>query len=153
MSREDKGQGNAGRCRSTINACAAALGISTNTFDNKGQEFFDPVANLRLDQQWGFVGVSAALHDASGGYYSQVPGTLSPCAGQTTANSPVETCGHPGDKFCWAATAAFLVNNPFGMPGDTVAGQAVYSKRAASYAASPRPPSAVFRRRLNGPVA
>jgi Porin subfamily len=144
LSLEDNGQGNAGRGRSTINASAAALGVGTNTFDIKGQEFFDPVANLRLDQQWGFVGVSAALHDASGGYFSQVPGTLSPCAGQTTANSPVETCGHPGDKFGWAATAAFLVNNPFGMPGDAVAGQAVYSKGAAGYATAAWGPTAVF---------
>src|SRR5260370_15070842 len=131
LSLEDNGQGNSSRGRSTINASAAALGIGTNPFDNKGQEFFDPVANLRLDQQWGFVGVSAALHDASGGYYSQVPGTLSPCAGQTTANSPVETCGHPGDKFGWAATVGGLLNNPFGLQGDTIAAEAVYSKGAA----------------------
>src|SRR6266566_2251882 len=37
LSLEDNGQGNAGRGRSTINASAAALGVSTNTFDNKGQ--------------------------------------------------------------------------------------------------------------------
>ena len=29
----------------------------------------DIIANLRLDQAWGFVGISAALHDASGAYY------------------------------------------------------------------------------------
>jgi hypothetical protein len=146
---EDNGQGNSGRGRSTINASAAALGVGTNTFDIKGQEFFDPVVNLRLDQQWGFVGASAALHDASGGYNTQVPGTLGACAGQTTANSPVETCGHPGDKFGWAATAAFLVNSPFGLAGDTVAGQAVYSKGAAGYATSAWGPTAVFGSGLN----
>src|SRR6266478_8913122 len=59
LSLEDNGQGNAGRGRSTINASQAnALGIGTNTFDIKGQEFFDPVFNLRLDQAWGFVGAS-----------------------------------------------------------------------------------------------
>jgi Porin subfamily len=144
LSLEDNGQGNAGRGRSTINASAAALGIGTNTFDIKGQEFFDPVFNLRLDQAWGFVGASAALHDASGGYYSQNPATLGACAGQTTANSPVETCGHPGDKFGWAATVAALVNNPFGFAGDTIAGQAVYSKGAAGYATAAWGPTAVF---------
>ncbi len=45
LSLEDNGQGNSGRGRSTINASAAALGVGTNTFDNKGQEFFDPVGD------------------------------------------------------------------------------------------------------------
>ena len=137
LSLEDNGQGNAGRGRSTVNASAAAFSVGGNTFDNKGQEFFDPVANLRLDQQWGFVGVSGALHDASGGYYATGTQTL------------LEGNGHPGDKFGWAATAAFLVNNPFGLAGDTVAGQAVYSKGAAGYATSAWGPTAVFGSGLN----
>jgi hypothetical protein len=136
LSLEDNGQGNAGRGRSTIDASAPVLGVGTNTFDNKGAEFFDPVVNLRLDQAWGFVGVSAALHDASGGYY-----------GSTT--TPVEGNGHPGDKFGYAATAAFLINNPLGLPGDTIAGQAVYSKGAAGYATAAWGPTAVFGSGLN----
>src|SRR5262245_29988200 len=127
LSLEDNGQGNAGRGRSTINASAAALGVGTNTFDIKGQEFFDPVFNLRLDQAWGFVGASAALHDASGGYFSSA--AAGGCGGTATAAGQVlESCGHPGDKYGWAATVGFLVNNPFGLPGDAIAGQAVYSK-------------------------
>src|SRR6266478_5813745 len=133
LSLEDNGQGNSGRGRSTLNASAAALGVGTNTFDIKGQEFFDPVVNLRLDQAWGFVGASAALHDASGGYYSPL----------------TEGSGHPGDKFGWAVTAAALVNNPFGLPGDTIAGQAVYSKGAAGYATAAWGPTAVFGSGLN----
>src|SRR6266851_3788799 len=133
LSLEDNGQGNSGRGRSTVNASAPAFSIGGNTFDNKGQEFFDPVVNLRLDQQWGFVGASAALHDASGGYYSPL----------------TEGSGHPGDKFGWAVTAAALVNNPFGLPGDTIAGQAVYSKGAAGYATSAWGPTAVFGSGLN----
>src|SRR5712671_3480714 len=122
VSLEDNSQANSGRGRSTVNLSAANLAVGANTFDNKGVEFFDPVFNLRLDQAWGFVGVSVALHDASGGYY------------QTGAGTPLETNGHPGDKFGWAVTPAFLVNSPFGMTGDLVAGQVVYSKGAAGYA-------------------
>src|SRR5499427_8592465 len=150
LSLEDNGGGNAGRGRSTVNLSAANLGIGGNTFDNKGQEFFDPVFNLRLDQAWGFVGASAALHDASAGYYSSVTGptgALTACAGQAAATaliSPVETCGHPGNKFGWAATAAFLVNGPLGLVGDTIAGQAVYSKGAVGYATAAWGPTAVF---------
>ena len=150
VSLEDNGQGNSGRGRSTVNlgfagpntvgivggvpavVTPAPLTVGNNVFDNKGQEFFDPVFNLRLDQAWGFVGASAALHDASGGYYGATEGT-----------------GHPGDKFGWAATAAFLVNNPFGLAGDTVAGQAVYTKGAAGYATAAWGPTAVFGSGLN----
>src|SRR6266436_5500298 len=133
VSLEDNGGGNAGRGRSTINASAAALGISTNTFDNKGQEFFDPVANLRLDQQWGFVGVSAALHDASGGYYSPL----------------TEGSGHPGDKFGWAVQVGGLLNNPFGLQGDTIAAEVVYSKGAAGYATAAWGPTLIYGAGLN----
>jgi hypothetical protein len=139
LSLEDNGGGNSGRGRSTINASAAALNIGTNTFDIKGQEFFDPVVNVRLDQQWGFVGVSAALHDASGGYYGAGPAGVGVLEGN----------GHPGDKFGWAVTAAALLNNPLGLPGDTIAGQAVYSKGAAGYATAAWGPTAVFGSGMN----
>jgi hypothetical protein len=133
LSLEDNGQGNAGRGRSAVNLSqAGALGLGTNTFDNKGQQFFDPVANLRLDQQWGFVGVSAALHDASGGYYA-------------TGTQPlVEGNGHPGDKFGWAVQAGGLLNSPFGLQGDSIAAEAVYSKGAVGYATAAWGPTAVF---------
>ncbi len=145
LSLEDNGQGNAGRGRSTVNLSAPGGPI-----DIEGQKFFDPVANLRLDQQWGFVGVSGALHDASAGYYSQVPGTLGPCVGQTTPNSPVETCGHPADKFGWAVQVGGLLNNPFGLQGDTIAAEAVYSKGAAGYATAAWGPTQMFSGRTVG---
>ena len=37
---------------------------------NFGFRVPDVVANLRVDQAWGFAGISAALHDASGAYYA-----------------------------------------------------------------------------------
>jgi hypothetical protein len=131
FSLEDNGQAFGSRGRSTVNLSAPAFGtpvtVGTSTFgastlDNKGQEFFDPVINLRLDQAWGFVGASAALHDASGGYY------------QSGAGIPVEGNGHPGDKFGWAATLGFTLTNVFGLQGDSVAAQGVYSVGAAGYA-------------------
>jgi hypothetical protein len=125
LSLEDNGQGNAGRGRSTDN-------LTTGAIDIKGQEFFDPVFNLRLDQQWGFVGVSGALHDASAGYYSGPGGVL------------LEGNGHPGDKFGWAVQVGGLLNNPFGLQGDTIAAEAVYSKGAAGYATAAWGPTQVF---------
>src|SRR5262249_50444822 len=93
------------RGRSTVNLSPGNLAVGANTFDEKGLQFFDPVFNLRLDQTWGFVGVSAALHDASAGYYTSVlgpAGVLAPCPGGTGTTTTLETCGHPGDKFGWA---------------------------------------------------
>jgi len=55
----------------------------------------DIIANLRVDQQWGFAGVSAALHDASGAYYGS-PNTVG--------------SGHPADKFGWAVAAGGKIN-------------------------------------------
>ena len=52
---------------------AAAL-VNDNAFTiNNGATAFgfrvpDIIANLRVDQAWGFAGISAALHDASGAY-------------------------------------------------------------------------------------
>jgi hypothetical protein len=55
----------------------------------------DLIANLRVDQQWGFAGISAALHDASGGYYgANAAGNVAPFGG--VAN------GHPPDRYGWA---------------------------------------------------
>src|SRR5262249_23577993 len=79
----------------------------------------------------------AALHDASGGYYG--PGLQ-------------EGNGHPGDKFGWAVTPAFLINSPFGLTGDAIAGQAVYSKGAAGYAVATVASGAVFRSGFNAGI-
>jgi hypothetical protein len=139
VSLEDGGFGVGSRGRSTTNLALGAttttsagpLGVSTITYDNKGFQFFDPVVNLRLDQAWGFVGASGALHDASGGYYG------------TTATG-AEIFGHPSDKFGWAATLGFTLTNVFGLQGDTIAGQGVYSKGAAGYATPAFGPTAYF---------
>jgi hypothetical protein len=48
----------------------------------------DIVANLRVDQAWGFFGVSGVLHEATGAYF------LTP---------DVVDNGHPNDRWGWAA--------------------------------------------------
>jgi hypothetical protein len=72
----------------------------------------DIVLNARVDQQWGFAGVSAAMHDASGAYYT--PGGVTAAA----LNN-----GHPADKYGWAAAAGIKFNLPGGdMIGANVCG-------------------------------
>src|SRR5262245_18716903 len=66
----------------------------------------DLIANLRVDQQWGFAGISAALHDVSAAYY-----------GTNTAVNLVNanpgggvTNGHPPDKYGWAVAGGAKFN-------------------------------------------
>jgi hypothetical protein len=166
LSLEDGGWGTGGRGRTTINLAGGsappgpsdvtdAFGLGTYFTDNKGNQFFDPVFNLRLDQAWGFVGVSAALHDASGGYYGSGYNCATPgvggaaaglCAGANNASpnssAPVTpgtptpsltTSGHPGDVYGWATAVGFTLTNPFGLAGDSMGANAVYSVGAVGY--------------------
>jgi hypothetical protein len=171
FSLEDGGWSTGGRGRSTVNLAGGsipaagndvtdAFGMGAVTTDVKGQQFFDPVLNLRLDQAWGFVGASFALHDASGGYY----GTGYNCTAASTvgiggaqdglcnggpntpagssapyfpANTPGSASGsidgHPSDKFGWASTVGATWVNAFGLPGDTLGAQGVYCEGAVGY--------------------
>ena len=75
----------------------------------------DVVANLRVDQAWGFAGISAALHDASGAYY-QTPNVVNN--------------GHPEDRYGWALAAGAKFN----LPGSDMIGFNVcYTEGAAGF--------------------
>jgi hypothetical protein len=94
------------------------LSIANNEVpDDAGEQFFDPIANVRIDQEWGFWGLSGALHDASGGYYGAT-----------------EATGHPPNIWGWAVTTGGVWNNPFGLNGDSIAAEGVWSKGASGYA-------------------
>jgi hypothetical protein len=105
------------------------LGLGTQSFDNVGWRFPDVVGALRVDQAWGYAQVAAAMHDASGGYYTgpQFPG--SGC----TAGTFCDNFGHPGNKLGWAATAGFTLNDVLGLKGDQFGVQAAYAQGAIGY--------------------
>jgi hypothetical protein len=84
----------------------------------------DVIANLRVDQAWGFVGASVAIHDASGAYYS---GVANLC-GAATVNC-VDN-GHPADKLGWAAAVGGLLNLP---GGDQFGVNFAYAEGATGY--------------------
>jgi hypothetical protein len=70
---------------------------------NNGFLFPDIVGALRVDQAWGSAQVMAAMHDASGSYYSNGDIAL----------------GHPDNAYGWAAGGAFTINLPtFGATGN-----------------------------------
>jgi hypothetical protein len=85
---------------------------------NFGFRVPDIIAQLRVDQAWGFAGVSVALHDASGAYYD-------------TPNSTVN--GHPADKYGWAASIGGKLNLA---GGDSLGINLVYGEGATGFVGS-----------------
>ncbi|MGZ3288311.1 MAG: porin [Xanthobacteraceae bacterium] len=90
----------------------------TNNNANFGFRVPDIVANLRVDQAWGYAGVSATLHDASGAYYG-------------TANNVGN--GHPEDTYGWAIATGAKINLP---GGDIVGVNFAYGVGATGFVAS-----------------
>src|SRR5207244_2409258 len=76
----------------------------------------DLIANLRVDQPWGYVGVSGAAHANRANYFGATNNTLN---------------GHPDDRWGWAAAGGGELNLPW---GDTIGFNAVYSVGASGYA-------------------
>jgi hypothetical protein len=73
----------------------------------------DVVLNLRVDQAWGFAGISASLHDTSGSYYN-FPNNVNN--------------GHPEDKLGWALAAGAKFNI---QGGDMIGFNVCYSEGSA----------------------
>jgi hypothetical protein len=118
ISFEDNGQASGGRGHFIGDTTAAEFGLGSTSYDNKGQQAPDVVGALRIDQAWGYAQVSAALHDASGGYY------LTP---------DVQGNGHPADKYGFAFSGGFTLNDVLGFKGDTFGMQACFAEGAGGY--------------------
>jgi hypothetical protein len=136
LSLEDNGQASGGRGHLVSNmntlpgptsapAVTSEWQLGTTNFDNKGQQAPDVVGALRIDQAWGYAQVSAALHDASGGYYT--PGAT----GGSLTGSQVN--GHPADKWGFAVSGGFTLNDILGFKGDQFGMQACYAEGASGY--------------------
>ena len=105
-------------CSGDQRRLTADNGLATQSGNNNGFRVPDVVTNLRVDQAWGYLGVSTAIHDASGGYYT-TPGSVNN--------------GHPPDTYGWAASISGQLN----LPGGDVAGiNFVWTKGASGYAVS-----------------
>ena len=94
-------------------ALVADSAFTQNPFGNNGAigngfRVPDFIANLRVDQAWGFAGISAALHDASGGYYGNdiAVNAVNAFPAGGVAN------GHPADRYGWALAGGAKFNLP-----------------------------------------
>ncbi len=76
----------------------------------------DTVVNLRVDQAWGFFGISGALHDSSGAYYGPLASAVNN--------------GHPADKLGWAAAIGGQLNLG---GGDQIGANFCYSEGAGGF--------------------
>jgi porin-like protein len=95
----------------SANSADAIEGASNNGF-----RVPDVVTNLRIDQAWGYLGVSTAIHDVSGGYYKTGLGV---------------NAGHPATTYGWAFSVSGMLNLA---GGDTAGINFVWSKGAPGYA-------------------
>jgi hypothetical protein len=120
--------GQAGAVTSTAGAMGAGLFAQpTRPFlDPKGQWVPDIVGNLRVDQNWGAAQIKGALHRIGAGYNSSPITNGAPC--DTTA------CGHPGDRWGWAAGTGLTLKMPWDAR-DTLSGVIAYAQGASSYVA------------------
>jgi hypothetical protein len=96
-------------------------------FNQRGYSVPDIIGNLRVDQSWGYVGVTGALHQVAASYYSGFS-----IAGPACLGTPSELCGHPSDRYGWAVSGGGQVI----IPGtrDTFGVNAVVSQGAVGFA-------------------
>jgi hypothetical protein len=99
-----------------VDGTSAAFFAGGTTVDNSGHNAPDIVGQLRIDQNWGYLGVSGAAHQVSGRYF-------------TTPGAPA--FGHPSDKTGWAAQIGGQLNLPW---ADTVGAGFTWTKGAVGYA-------------------
>jgi hypothetical protein len=99
----------------------ANMGGAINGLNN-GFRVPDLVFNARVDQAWGFFGVSAALHDISANYYSVGPDN---CAIAQCVNN-----GHPADQYGYAFAVGGLLNLP---NNDIIGANFVWARGAIGY--------------------
>src|SRR5262249_14886711 len=104
------GVSNAGTGGTSTGLAFFSTSTGASTYDNGGWQFPDVVGALRIDQAWGYAQVSAALHEASAGYYTgtnALPGFASGCSGVLGAGAAqisafCQTLGHPDNEIGFA---------------------------------------------------
>jgi len=117
------------------NAAWTLGGLGTNTLggqglNQRGYSVPDIIGNLRVDQSWGYAGVSGAIHQVAGTYYTtgNLANPVPPCSAVQQ-----QACGNPDSKYGWAVSGGGQVIIP-GTLRDTFGVNAVYSQGAVGFA-------------------
>lgn len=112
-------------------------GFSGSSFvaNPAGARIPEVVGNLRYDQPWGAVQISAAAHQVSSSLYGS---TALQTASASTGNSSASTYAYPvttGNSYGFAVQAGLQLNLDYLSPGDKLWLQAAYEKGAFGYIA------------------
>jgi hypothetical protein len=112
------------RTKSLANlSTASTLKVGAEPADShQGETWPDTFVNLRLDQAWGYAGVTGGVHNVNATYYSGI-GT---CAQPNTT-----LCGHPNDKVGFYTAIGGEVKLPMLGPGDRFGAVFRYGQGAA----------------------
>jgi hypothetical protein len=100
-----------------------AAGVGTNAYG--GFVAPDLVGNVKIDQAWGLVQLSGALHDVNASYNVLGAGGA-PVAGATALTDSVLS-GHPDSKLGGSVMAAINIRNLPTGPGDDIKFDATYA--------------------------
>ena len=98
-----------------------AVGVTGNAY--AGTHAPDIVGNIRVDQAWGLLQLSAAAHEVSGSYNILTAATAAP-------NNLSEISGHPDSKWGGAVMAALQIKNLPTGAGDDIKIDASYARGA-----------------------
>jgi hypothetical protein len=113
-----------------------ALKVGAEPLDtHQGETWPDAYVNLRVDQAWGYAGVTGGAHNVNATYYSGVgtgPFTNTCLQPNTTI------CGHPSDKVGFFAAIGGEVKLPMLGPGDRFGAGVRYSQGASGYGGGSR---------------
>jgi Porin subfamily len=116
--------------QSGFGTCVGGGGVAPNTGqtnDNMGNNFWDPVVNLRIDQSWGFAAISGAMQNDSAAYYNNAINSTNTSMADTLVQ------GHPGDTYGYAGSIGFTLTDFLGLKGDSLAMQANAGHGAIAY--------------------
>src|SRR6202035_5040248 len=98
-----------------------ATGTGTIASAYGGVHMPDVVGNIRVDQAWGLVQFSAALHEVDASYNNLTAGTAAP-------NALSQISGHPDTKYGGSVMASLQIKNIPTGPGDDIKMDASWAK-------------------------
>jgi hypothetical protein len=93
----------------------------------------DIVGNVRVDQAWGLLQLSAALHDNTPGYWAQANTANAGTFLNGVNMQGIQTLGHPDSKWGGAVSANLQVKNLPTGAGDDIKIEATYADGASKY--------------------
>ena len=122
------------RTKSLANlSTTSTLRVGAEPLDtHQGETWPDAYINLRVDQPWGFAGVTGGIHNVNATYYSGLG--AGPFAGTNPCPQPNTTlCGHPNDRVGFFVMAGGELRLPLLGPADRIGGDVRYSRGASGY--------------------